>query len=291
MRRAAPTGANLLELVRARARSGEPDRYIAALLAPATARVGLLAIAAFAAEVGRIATQVREPMMGEIRLQWWRDALARGADGGHSGHPVADALIDTIARHALPREPFERILDARRCDLSGDLFADDAALDDYLAATEGLVFALGVSILAGPKTAAHPGLRGAGVAYGLACGLGRLPASLDRGAFLLPRSRLQQAGVTPEVLEQRPVPPATEAAVEMIARGLEIRARAALEQARSEMAGMDRAALPALLPLAMVEPYFAAQNQKGYRRLTQVAEPAPLTRVWRLWRGHRRGRI
>jgi 15-cis-phytoene synthase len=289
--RVAPIDPTPVDAPRDSARGGEPDRYIAALLAPAAARPGLMALAAFAADVGRIATQVREPMMGDIRLQWWRDALAHGADGQRTGHPVADALIDTITRHALPREPFERLLEARGLDLAGDCFADDAALEDYLAATEGLVFALGVSILTRPQTAAHPALRAAGVAYGLARGLGRLPASLAHGGFLLPRSRLHEAGVTLEALEQRPVTPATEAAADMIARGLEVRARAALEQASAELANMDRAALAALLPLAMVEPYFAAQNRKGYRRLTQVAEPAPLTRVWRLWRGYRRGRI
>ena len=61
----------------ASARSGEPDRYLAALLAPPAARADLLALAAFASELARVPSLVtREPTMGEIRLQWWRDALA-----------------------------------------------------------------------------------------------------------------------------------------------------------------------------------------------------------------------
>ena len=291
MSRGAPPGTAAFDTVRDAARDGEPDRTIAALFAPAEARAGLLAVAGFAAEVGRIGSQVREPMMGEIRLQWWLDALTQGRHGARSGHPVADALVDAIARHALPHEPFERILEARGADVLNQLFADDAALKDYLAATEGLVFALSVAILTGSEVAAHPSLRSAGIAYGLARGLGRLPASLRHGAVLLPLTRLAEAGVSPEALEQRPLAAGIEAAVETIARGLELRARAGLDQARLELAGMGRAALPALLPLAMVEPYFAVQNRKGYRRLTQVVEPTPLTRLWRLWRGHRRGRF
>lgn len=280
-----------LDRVRDSARDGEPDRTIAALFAPADARAGLLAVAGFAAEVGRIGSLVREPMMGEIRLQWWLDALTQGRAGARSGHPVADALVDAVARHALPLEPFERILAARGADVANQLFADDAALEDYLAATEGLVFALSVAILAGPEAAAHPGLRSAGIAYGLARGLGRLAPSLRHGAVLLPQARLTEAGVSPEALEQRPLAAGIEAAVETIAGGLELRARAALDQARLALAGVERAAWPALLPLAMVEPYFAVQNRKGHRRSTEVVEPTPLTRLWRLWRGQRRGRF
>lgn len=291
MSRDAPPGRAAFDTVRDAARDGEPDRTIAALFAPADAQPGLLAVAGFAAEVGRIGFQVREPMMGEIRLQWWRDALTQGRAGARSGHPVADALVAAIVRHALPHEPFERILEARGADVSNHLFADDVALDDYLAATEGLVFALGVAILTGPEVAAHPGLRSAGLAYGLARGLGRMPAALRHGAVLLPQTRLAEAGVSPEALEQRPVSAEIEAAADLIARGLELRARAALDQARLELAEVKRAALPALLPLAMVEPYFAVQNRRGYRRLTQVVEPTPLTRLWRLWRGQRRGRF
>lgn len=273
------------------ARDREPDRYMAALLAPPRVRADLSAIAAFAATIGRIAHQVREPMMGEIRLQWWRDVLAAPSPTDRTGHPVADALIDVIARHALPAEPFERFIDAHGFDLSGDLLADDDALDGYLATTEGLVFGLGVAVLAGPDRAAHAGLRSAGIAYGLARALGRLPETLQRGPFIIPKSRLAAAGIDPAALEQRPIAPEIAARLDTISRGLELRARAALDEARAQLIDLQPSALPALLPLAMVEPYFAAQNRRGYRRLEHAADPTPLTRVWRMWRAHRGGRF
>src|SRR4249920_224039 len=89
------------ETVATSARAGEPDRYLAALLAPPAARDGLLALAAFSAELGRIGQLVtREPMMGEIRLQWWRDALRPRDSGERTGNPVADALREAMLRHA-----------------------------------------------------------------------------------------------------------------------------------------------------------------------------------------------
>jgi NADH dehydrogenase [ubiquinone] 1 alpha subcomplex assembly factor 6 len=53
----------------------DPDRYLTALFAPDRRREGLFALYAFNLEVARAREAVREPMMGLIRLQWWRDAL------------------------------------------------------------------------------------------------------------------------------------------------------------------------------------------------------------------------
>lgn len=65
-----------LDTLRQAAIAREPDRYFAATLAPEARRYDLIALTAFAAELANIPTQVREPLAGEIRLQWWRDALA-----------------------------------------------------------------------------------------------------------------------------------------------------------------------------------------------------------------------
>jgi 15-cis-phytoene synthase len=290
-RAADPTDAATAVLVRQSARSGEPDFWLAALSAPAAARDGLIAIAAFAAEIARIAEHARQPLVGEIRLQWWRDTLAAAGQGVRSGHPIADAMADAVRRHALPMTAIERCLEAHSFDVSGALLTDDAALEDYLAATRGLLFALGVAALAGPDAAAHPGLRDAGIAYGLARGLGRLALTRRVGAFVIPKSRLDAAGIDPAVLQQTPPPRDAVAAIETIARDLEVEARGARDRARSSLADLLPAARPALLPLAMVEPYFAAQNRRGVRRLEDIADPMPLARVWRLWRAHRSGRI
>ena len=41
---------------------------------------------------------VSEPMPGEIRYQWWRDAIEARQGGGN---PVAEALLDTIGKFNL----------------------------------------------------------------------------------------------------------------------------------------------------------------------------------------------
>ena len=97
--------------------SADRDRYVADLFAPEPFRKHLFALHAFNAEVARVRDVVSDPMLGEIRLQWWRDAILNGAGGGH---PVATALNATIAKFKLPKAAFQRLLDARLFDLYDD---------------------------------------------------------------------------------------------------------------------------------------------------------------------------
>jgi acyl CoA:acetate/3-ketoacid CoA transferase alpha subunit len=105
------------EAVAASARSGEPDRYLAALLAPPSARTHLLALAAFSSELARVPLLVtREPAMGQIRLQWWRDALEAPQAGARTGNPIADAVRDAMQRCELPAALLRDVIEAREMD-------------------------------------------------------------------------------------------------------------------------------------------------------------------------------
>lgn len=148
-------------------RQRDPDRYFSALFAPAKKRPLLFALYAFNRELAHIAEVVREPMMGEIRLQWWRETLEGARQGNPRAHDVARALAETFARRYLPADLFEAMIEARAFDFSAEAFADDAARDAYLDATSGNLMRLAARVLgaeAAPDELAHE----AGIAYGLA---------------------------------------------------------------------------------------------------------------------------
>src|SRR5438552_16844209 len=74
-------------------RRHDHDRYLSALFAPEPARAGLFALYAFNVEVAKTREVVREPILGSIRLQWWRDALAEIYGGGPvRRHEVVEPL-------------------------------------------------------------------------------------------------------------------------------------------------------------------------------------------------------
>ena len=85
-------------------RREDPDRWLASLFIPEAARRHVLALYAFNLEVARVREVVSEPMLGEIRLQWQRDALEKPDDGDVRANPVAAALLDAVARFDLPKE-------------------------------------------------------------------------------------------------------------------------------------------------------------------------------------------
>jgi phytoene synthase len=164
-------------------RQHDPDRYFSALFAPVEKRPLLLALYAFNHELARIAETVREPMMGEIRLQWWRETIESAREGRPRAHPVAQALAGTFAQTELPGALFESMIDARGFDISPEPFADNAARNAYLDATSGNLMRLAAHVLAGT---AHDALaREAGLAYGLAGLLRALPFHAARNKVFL----------------------------------------------------------------------------------------------------------
>ena len=75
-------------------RKGDPDRFLSAMAARPALREILFPIYAFNVEVSRAPWVTKEPMIAEMRLQWWRDALQEIAAGG------------TVRRHDAVTEEF-----------------------------------------------------------------------------------------------------------------------------------------------------------------------------------------
>jgi phytoene synthase len=278
--------------VAAIARAGEPDRHLAALLAPAPEREGLLALAAFAAELARIPLRVvREPVMGEIRLEWWRKALL--APGGEeAGQRVAEAMREAIRRHHLPAALIDAMIDARALELAVQPFADDAAVADYLWRTEGALFALagGVMGLELEDRGATAAFRAAGHAYGLTRLLLGLPRSLSMGRVPLAASRIAEAGLSAHELLAAAGGGADSLQVAALMHAHIAQIRASLAEARRHVGQLPRRGRVVVLPLALVEPY-VRQLERQFARLgggalREEVQVLPLIRVWRVATAH-----
>ena len=148
-------------------RRADPDRYFAALFAPADKRPLLLVLYAFNHELARIAEVVREPMMGEIRLQWWRETLDGAREGKPRENDVARGLAKLFAHADLPTQLFDAMIDARAFDLSRDSVPNSEELDGYLDATSANLMRLAARVLGAGDAHDHLA-REAGIAYGLA---------------------------------------------------------------------------------------------------------------------------
>ena len=155
-------------------READHDSWLATLFAPVAHRARLHVLGAFALEIGAIRTRVRQPLAGEIRIRWWQDAIDGERTAEAAAHPVAAALIDTIAAARLPREPFGEMLEAHRLMLYDDPPEDLAALEKRLAAAYGVPVRLAGLALGGDHVAITPAADDAGIALGLDAMLRRL---------------------------------------------------------------------------------------------------------------------
>lgn len=163
---------------------GDPTRFAALLAAPVAARTPLATLYAFNLEIARAPWVTKEPMIAEMRLQWWRDALEDATNGTIRAHEVMQPLADLMRHHALPLETLDQMVEARRWDIYSDPFADETALDDYLMDTAGGLMWLAAKAL-GAGAASEPALRAFGWATGLASYLQAVPDLVDRGRIPL----------------------------------------------------------------------------------------------------------
>ncbi|WP_336488933.1 phytoene/squalene synthase family protein [Methylobacterium nigriterrae] len=266
-------------------RAGDPDRYFATLFAPAAARPHLFGLYAFSLTTARVREAAANPMAGEIRLQWWRDALQGEARGDVRANPVAAALEDAIVGHRLGRQPFVDLIDARVFDLYDDPMPRVNDLEGYCGETASSLFRLASLILcdgAEPGGAAAAGH--AGVAYGITGLLRALPWHARSGQVYLPVETLREHGVTREDVVTGRGGPGLHGAV----RDLRALARRHLTAYEAARATISPAAQPAFLPMALVEPYLAAMERPGYDPLNTPVEIPRWRRLWRLWRAARR---
>jgi phytoene synthase len=265
-------------------RAADMDRFIAALFAPAEHRGALHALYAFNIEIARVREIIREPLAGEIRLQWWSDAIAGQAAGDVQSNPVAAALLAVVGRYRLPVEPLTDLIAARRFDLYDDPMRRQADFNDYADATSSGLFALAASILDHDDVPGlDPLIRHAGLGYAIAGLLKAFPVHAARGQLYVPVEVLERHGAHRQVFSARQATPELRAAL----ADMRLQAREYLAQAAGLADGVSAATLPAFLPAALVRPLLDRMERRDYDPFVPI-ELTPWRRQWLLWRAARR---
>jgi phytoene synthase len=261
-------------------RAADKDRFLAALFAPAEYRPALFALHAFNLEIARIREAVREPLAGEVRLQWWSDVLAGSGQGEVTAHPVAAALLATIARYRLPVERLKALVAARRFDLYDEPMARMVELENYADDVSASLIALAGQILNTAGAADFAALaHHAGLAYAITGLLKAFPIHAARGQLYVPIEVLQRHGASrADVAGARATPHLRAALAEM--RG---HARRHLAAAQELIATAPPAVIPALLPVALAAPTLARMEGPNYDPFTPV-EIVSWRRQWLIWR-------
>ncbi|WP_142850639.1 phytoene/squalene synthase family protein [Telmatospirillum sp. J64-1] len=237
------------------------ERFLTAQFAPAECREDLFALYAFNLEIAKLREVVTEPMMGMIRLQWWREGLEEIYGGGQPRRqPVMEALARAISRHKLTRGHFDRLLDTRERDLDEEAPPNLEALEDYAEGSSATLTALAIEILSGQDEAAQQAGRHVGIAWALVGLLRAVPFHAAADRLYLPLDLLAEAGVhSRDILAGKPRPELSKAVEQVAAR-----ARFHLDLARSLRPRVPRSALPALLPAVLARRHLARLEKSGF---------------------------
>ncbi|MEM8555345.1 MAG: squalene/phytoene synthase family protein [Pseudomonadota bacterium] len=239
-------------------RRGDPDRWMSLMAVDVDARAKLLPLYAFNLEVARAPWVSREPLIAQMRLQWWRDALTEIAEGG----PVRRHEVVTPLDAVLPQDAardLDTLVLARHKDIEIRPFDDLADLRAYLDETGGgLVRAAAVCLGGATRGSEAAGAAGATAAY------------LRALAELKGRGRV-------------PLPEMTAEAVGELAEYGQAQWRLAKE------ARPDPKVRPALLALWRTPALLAAAARAPDRVLTEGLDTSPARRhlslLWRQWAG------
>lgn len=164
----------------------DPDRWMSSrFIADAQARADVIVLYAFDNELARAPRASSNPLIGEIRLTWWREALDEIFEGRSvRRHPTAEALAEVVGRRGLAREPLERLIDARYRELDPTPMLP-AEILSWARETGGQAAALAAAIL-DPATDAE-----AARAAGSAWALGRRSDGAFRGELSAARTAVK----------------------------------------------------------------------------------------------------
>lgn len=269
-------------------READIDRYLSLLLMPESARDDLLVLFLFNAEIAAIRDKVREPLPGEVRLQWWREVLSGERDGEAQAHPVASVLRDVIARRAMPVAPLTAMCDARIFDLYDDPMPDRTSYEGYAGETASSLLQMSAFLIDPAASALTSTASGhAGVAQAVAGHLMLLPISQARGQLFIPADLLSATGLDRDSFLAGSNPERSANAVRAFA-GF---GREHLEKARAALGDLPASVKPAYLPVALASAVFDQVQSRGADCLDRSVRMPQWRRQYQLWRAQRRGRI
>ena len=236
---------------------GDHARFMAVMAAPLSARQALFPLFAFNVEVARAPWMTQQPMIAEMRLQWWCDALDEIIEQKtvrqHQVVTPLAAMLDPSSA-ALLRD----LVTARRWDIYDDPFEDLSAFERYIDQTSGHLLVVATSVLGwvDPEV-----VRDFGFAVGLS---GWLRA--------VPELRAQN---------RHPLLDSAPASVRAMAR----RGLARLARARARRVAVSKNAGLALLYGGEAKYYLTQATMHPDRVLSGLFDPSPIVnKVGLIWR-------
>jgi phytoene synthase len=251
------------------------DRFLTVLFARRKAREALFALYAFNIEIAKTREIVTEPLLGQMRLQWWRDVLDGLYDGKPIAHEVARPLGRAITESQLDKAQFLRLIDAREADLDDRPPSD---LTAYAEATAAPLLELAIqSLLNGRRDlAVADAARAVGTAWALTGLIRAIPFHAGRHRLYLSEELLKAAGVSrSRLFDLKPDPGLT-----TVVKEIGEQARQHLKAGRSAVLAVPRAGRSPLLLAELAGLYLRDLESVGWDPFSSYLHPRPMAAAY-----------
>jgi phytoene synthase len=270
-------------------REHDRHRFLASLLMGDDIRTPISVLYAFNAEISRIRELVKEPLPGEIRLQWWREVTAEAARKDEAAaNPLALALNQVIDQYGISRTSFDGYCRSRIFDLYDDPMPDKLTYEGYCGETASTMLQWTCQIIDADiaKTTANA-CGHAGIAQSVAGHLALLPQHIARGQVYIPLEFMKELDIDRTQFLSGKVKDETVEILSMFVDFGEMH----LTKAREQLTKLPDHIQQAFLPLASTTRIYKRARKAGAQALLSSVAPATWLSQWDLWQSKRKGMI
>ncbi len=258
--------------------------YYSFLFLPPERRRAITALYAFCREVDDVVDEVADPAVARTKLAWWRQEVS-AMFAGKPQHPVAQALVPVVHRHALPEAHFQAVIDGMAMDLEQTGYVDFASLELYCHRVAGVVGLMSAEIFGYTDARTRGYARDLGIAFQLTNICRDVGEDARRGRVYLPQEDLTRFGVTTASLRQAEY---SQAFAALMTFEVE-RAQSWYAQALGQLPESDRRTQrTGLIMAAIYRTLLSEIARDGYRVLDRRTSLTPLRKLWIAWTTSRR---
>jgi len=273
------------EYCQQKAASSGSSFYYSFLFLPAPKRDAITALYAYCREVDDIADECQEVQTAYIKLNWWRDEIARLYQGNPQ-HPVSQALLPAVKQYGLVQEHFLEIIDGMEMDLGEVRYDNFSQLQLYCYRVASVVGLLSAEIFGYQNRKTLKYAHDLGLAFQLTNIVRDVGEDARRGRIYIPLDEMAQFNVTEtDILHGH-----QNAAVQALMRFQVERAQQFYDKALAQLPEEDRAAqrtglMMAAIYRALLQEIAADGAEKTLNSRTSLT---PLRKFWLAWKTYLR---
>ncbi|KAH8114540.1 isoprenoid synthase domain-containing protein [Phellopilus nigrolimitatus] len=182
-------------------RQHDRDSYLISQFFPRNLQPACFAVKAFYVELAMIQDSVSNPLIGQMRMQFWKDAVQQGRP---PGHPIATALHDASRIAHIAPYHLKRIIEARDVELNSPAHLNMDTLLAHAESTSSTLNYILLSILglSSSETFSHAASH-LGASQMLITLLRALPYHASKGVMVIPASITAKHHVNQEEVFRR----------------------------------------------------------------------------------------